>query len=91
MTLLLLHMRDETLECFACSWKASLGFVKGTENPPAEEKKTVHLLSTQIVLTVDSSCAYFAVVIIYLFTQVWKLPLLIVASQEQSTATHSPK
>ena len=91
ITLLLLHMRDETLECFACNGKASLGFVKSTENPSAEERKNVYLLSTQKVLIVDFTCAYFAVVATYLFTQVWKLPLWIVASWGKSTATHSSK
>lgn len=91
MTLLLLHMRNETLECFACSGKASLGFVKGTENHSAEERKNVCHLSTQEVLIVDSTCVYFAVFCTYLFTQVWKLPLLNVASPEISAATHSPK
>lgn len=79
------------LECFACSGKASLGFVKSIENPSAEERKNVCLLSTQQVLIMDSTCAYFAVVTTYLFTQVWKSPLLIVASQEKSTATYSLK
>lgn len=63
--------------------KASLGFVKSTDDSSAEEMKNVCLLSSQNVLIADSTCAYFAVITTYLFAQVWKLPLWIVASQEK--------
>lgn len=76
---------------FSCHGKASLGFVKSTENPSAEERKNACVLSTQKVLTLDSTCAYFAVVATYLFIQVWKLPLWIVVSQEKSTGMRSLK
>lgn len=82
--LLLPHAKDETLEFLAHHEKASqasLGFIKSSETPSAEERKNVCCLSTQKVLIVDSTWTYSAVVASYLFPQVCKLPLLVEASQ----------
>lgn len=89
---LLLLAKDETPEFFAHSGKFSLGLIKSSENPSAEERKNVYCLSTQRAPVGDSTWTYSPVVASYLFPQVGKLPLLIEASQvKKGTVTHFPK
>lgn len=64
------------LECFACIEKTSFGFVQSTSLRWKRGKMFVLFLPRKSWL--DSTCAHCAVVTAYLFTQVWKLPLLIV-------------
>lgn len=59
-------------------WEDILWFCEN-HFPSAEERKNVCPVSTRKVLIADSTCTYYAVASTYLFTQVWKLPLLIVA------------
>lgn len=64
------------LECFACIGKTSFGFVQSTSLRWKRGKMFVLFLPRKSWL--DSTCAHCAVVTAHLFTQVWKLPLLIV-------------